>query len=93
MIKSFRDRRTQELFESGTAPGVPPDVMKRAAKKLELIDYAESIEAFRRPSGNRFHALKGDREGQYAIAVNDQWRICFGFQDGHAYDVEFCDYH
>jgi proteic killer suppression protein len=93
MIKSFRDRRTAELFDRHDAPGVPPDVLTRAVKRLDLIDSAESIEDFRQSRGNRFHALKGDRLGQYSIAVNDQWRICFRFVDGHAYEVEFCDYH
>lgn len=93
MIKSFRDRRTNELFDAGDHPGVPPDVRTRALKKLTVIDGAESIEDFHKPPGNRFHALKGDRLGQYSIAVNKQWRICFRFIGGHAYDVEFCDYH
>ena len=93
MIRSFRDRRTQALFDAGHAPGVPPDVMKRAAAKLDLIDGAKSLEDFQKPRGNRFHALKGDRVGQYSIAVNTQWRICFEFSGGHAFEVEFCDYH
>ncbi len=93
MIKSFRDKRTNELFEVGDARGVPPDVRARAVKKLEVIHSAESVKDFRKPPGTRFHSLKGDRLGQYSIAVNSQWRICFRFIGGHAYDVEFCDYH
>ncbi|MHB1095954.1 MAG: type II toxin-antitoxin system RelE/ParE family toxin [Gemmatimonadaceae bacterium] len=93
MIKSFRDKRTEELFVTGNAPGVPPDVLTRALRKLDLIDDAAGTEDFRKSRGNRFHSLKGDRLGQHSIAVNDQWRICFRFIGGHAYDVEFCDYH
>ena len=93
MIKTFRDKRTEELFDTGSAPGVPPDVQTRAVRKLDVIDSAVSIEHFCKPRGNRFHSLKGDRLGQYSIAVNDQWRICFRFMGGHAYEVEFCDYH
>lgn len=72
MIISFRDKRTQELFETGGVVGMPADIVRRASKKLDLIDGALSIDAFRKPRGNRFHALVGDRFGQYAIAVNDQ---------------------
>jgi len=93
MIKTFADRRTQELFVSGTAKRLPPDVASRAARKLEYVDLATSVNDLKVPPGNRLHALKGDRKGQHAIAVNDQWRICFRFDDGDAYDVEICDYH
>jgi toxin HigB-1 len=57
------------------------------------VDRATSLEDLKVPPGNRLHALKGDRRGQYAISINDQWRICFRFKDGDAYDVEVCDYH
>ena len=58
-----------------------------------MIDAAPTVESLRVPPGNRLHQLKGDRKGQHSIAVNDQWRICFRFQNGDAHDVEFCDYH
>jgi len=92
MIKSFADERTQELYISGTAKRFPPTVAKRAARQLEYIDLAIRLEDLRVPPGNRLHALEGDRKGQYAISVNDQWRICFRFVDSDAYDVEVCDY-
>jgi toxin HigB-1 len=57
------------------------------------VDRATSLEDLKVPPGNRLHALKGDRRGQYAIPINDQWRICFRFEDGDAHDVEVCDYH
>ena len=66
---------------------------QRAARKLEYIDLATQLDDLKVPPGNRLHALEGDRKGQYSISVNDQWRICFRFLDGDAYDVEFCDYH
>jgi proteic killer suppression protein len=93
MIKSFRDKRTQALFVFGAAPGIQPDLARRAKNRLELLERAGSIAELRKPPGNRLHALRGDRDGQHAIAVNRQWRICFSFVDGHVHDVEFCDYH
>lgn len=93
VIKSFADRRSQELYSVGRARRFPPDVARRAARKLEYLDLATTLEDLRFPPGNRLHALHGDRAGQYSISVNDQWRICFRFEDGDAYDVEVCDYH
>ncbi|MCZ8203733.1 type II toxin-antitoxin system RelE/ParE family toxin [Gemmatimonas sp.] len=93
MIKSFADGQTEELSRTGTAKKVPADVARRALRKLDAIHAARQVTDLRVPPGNRLHALKGDREGQHAIAVNDQWRICFRSLDGDAYDVEFCDYH
>ena len=93
MIKTFADRQTEALFRTGTAKRAPPDVARRALRKLEAVHVATTVVDLRVPPGNRLHALKGDRAGQHAIAVNDQWRICFRFEDGDAFDVEFCDYH
>ena len=93
MIKTFADRRTKELYEAGKAKRFPADVAKRAARKLEYVDLAVTLEDLRTPPGNRLHGLEGDRKGQHSISINDQWRICFRFEDGDAYDVEVCDYH
>ncbi len=93
MIKSFADKRTESLYLTGTAKRCPRDVAKRAARKLEYVDLATALGDLKVPPGNRLHALRGERSGQHAIAVNDQWRICFRFVEGDAYDVEFCDYH
>jgi proteic killer suppression protein len=93
VIKSFADRQTEELFRTGKAKRLPSDVARRVLRKLEAVHVAVRVTDLRVPPGNRLHALKGDRAGQHAIAVNDQWRICFRFEDGDAYDVEFCDYH
>lgn len=93
MIKTFADKRTQELYVSGKAKHVSLALARRAGRKLEYIDLATRLDDLKVPPGNRLHALEGDRKGQYSISVNDQWRICFRFVDGDAYDVEFCDYH
>ena len=93
VIKTFADRQTEELFRTGKAKKVPADVARRALRKLEAVDAALQVSDLKVPPGNRLHALKGDRAGQHAISVNDQWRICFRFADGDVYDVEFCDYH
>jgi proteic killer suppression protein len=93
MIKTFADKRTRDLFTTGAARHFPVDVAGRAARKLEYIDLATRLDDLKVPPGNRLHALRGDRQGQHAIAVNIQWRICFRFVDGDAYDVEICDYH
>jgi len=93
VIKSFANRATEELFRTGKAKRVPVDVARRALRKLESIDVAVQLSDLLVPPGNRLHALKGERAGQHAIAVNDQWRICFRFEEGDAHDVEFCDYH
>lgn len=93
MIKTFTDRPTQELYATGRSRRFPADAAKRAARKLEYLDLATCLSDLMVPPGNRLHALKGDRKGQYSISINDQWRICFRFVDGDAYDVEICDYH
>ena len=92
MIKTFADKRTRDLFLTGRAARFPSDVAKRAARKLEYIDLAARLDDLKVPPGNRLHALKDDRRGQHSISINDQWRICFRFIDGDAYDVEVCDY-
>ena len=93
MIKTFADKRTQELYLTGKAKRFPPDVADRAARKLEYVDLATSLDDLKVPPGNRLHRLEGDRGGQHSISVNDRWRICFRFEDGDAYDAEVCDYH
>jgi len=93
MIKTFADKHTQELYTTGRSKRIPSDLIKRAVRRLEYIDYANSIDDLKAPPGNRLHVLSGDREGQYAISINDQWRICFNFIDGDAYNVEITDYH
>ena len=93
MIKTFSDRHTQELYATGKSRRFPPDIRGRALRKLEYIDHATGLEDLKAPPSNRLHELERERKGQYSISVNDQWRICFRFEDGDAYDVELTDYH
>ncbi len=78
---------------TGKSKRLAADLLRRAVRRLEYIDLATRLEDLMAPPSNRLHALKGDRAGQYAISINDQWRGCFRFQDGDAYDVEITDYH
>jgi proteic killer suppression protein len=93
VIKTLADKRTAALFSGQFVRAVPADIAMRAKRKLDLIDSAAGLDFLRVPPGNRLEALRGDRRGQHSIRVNDQWRICFRWIEGHAYDVEFCDYH
>ena len=93
MIKSFADNDTHQLYATGACKRFPADIVARALRKLDHLDAAYTLDDLRVPPGNRLHALTGNRVGQYAIAVNDQWRICFRFDGQDAYDVEICDYH
>ena len=93
VIKTFADKRTEELFVTGKMRRFPSEIIRRALSKLEQINAATNLSDLTVPPSNRLHALGRDREGQHSISVNDQWRICFLFEDGEAYDVEVCDYH
>ena len=93
MIKTFADKHTWEVYIKGKSKRLAPDIIKRAIRRLEYIDLATCLNDLKVPPSNRLHALKGDRKGQYAISINDQWRICFKFDEGDAYDVEITDYH
>ncbi len=93
MIITFADKQTRELFKTGRSKRLHPDLAKRAVRRLEYIHLATCLEDLRVPPSNRLHLLHGTRRRQYAISVNDQWRICFRFLDGDAYDVECTDYH
>jgi proteic killer suppression protein len=98
MIKSFKGKETQRLFMGRKSKAVSGEAVRRAQRKLAQrklaqLDLVGSVEELRTPPGNKLHKLGGDREGQWAIDVNDRYRICFRFEDGHAYDVEATDYH
>ena len=94
MILTFADKHTQELYVTGKSRRLPPEILGRAARRLEYINIAKRLDDLRVPPSNRLHALSGDREGQYSISINDQWRICFSFTPGgDAYEVEIVDYH
>ncbi len=93
MIKSFRDRDTERIFNRQRVKRFPLSLQKLAQRKLALIDSADLIVDLKIPPGNRLEKLSGDRKGQYSIRVNDQWRICFKWKSGQAIDVEIADYH
>lgn len=92
MIKSFRSAEVEALF--GDQPVARFRAIERPARrKLLYLSQARSLQDLLVPPGNRLEALKGDRKGQHSIRINDQWRICFRWLDGHAHDVEIVDYH
>ncbi len=93
MIQTFADKEMQQVFVAGKSKRLPPDLIRRAIRRLEYIHLANALNDLLVPPSNRLHVLKGDREGQNSISINDQWRICFRFIDGDAYDVEITDYH
>lgn len=93
MIRSFRDKETEKVFQREPSRKFPPALQRHAQRKLAVLDGAETLQDLRVPPGNRLERLKGDREGQYSIRINDQWRICFKWSDGDADDVEITDYH
>jgi proteic killer suppression protein len=93
VIQTFGDKRTAAIFAGYAVRGLPPQIQQRARAKLLIIDAAKRLDDLRQPPGNRLEALAGDRKGQHSIRVNDQWRICFVWRDGEAFDVEIVDYH
>ena len=93
MIKSFRCKETETLFNRQHAPRLPANLQRVALRKLLLLDAADKLEDLLIPPGNRLEKLAGNRKGQYSIRINDQWRICFRWSGGNAYDAEITDYH
>ena len=92
MIKTFQCRDTEALF-NGKRVARFVNIERVALRKLVQLDLALIIEDMRAPPGNRLEALKGNRVGQWSVRINDQWRVCFRFEDGNALDVEIADYH
>lgn len=93
MIQSFADAETERFFNTGKSRRLPRQILRRAAMRLTQLNAATTVEDLRLPPSNRLEALKGDRAGQSSIRINDQWRVCFRFVAGAAYDVEITDYH
>jgi len=93
VIKSFRDRDTERLFQRRPVRKLSTDIQKVALRKLRMLDAATILDDLRLPPGNRLEKLRGDRSGQHSIRINTQWRICFRWRSGHAHDVEIVDYH
>ena len=93
MIKSFRDKETGKIFDREGSRKFPDNIQKTALLKLNVIDAADELQDLRIPPGNKLEKLSGKRAGQYSIRINNQWRICFKWSEGDAYDVEIVDYH
>ena len=93
MINSFRDKKTRALFRDGTGHKKCQSFDKAARRKLVVLDAAMSLHDLERPPNNRLKLLKGHRQGQHSIRINDQYRVCFRWRDGDAYDAEITDYH
>ena len=93
MIKSYRDRDAERLFDRERIKRLGPDVQRLALRKLRMLDAATTLEDLRVPPANRLEKLKGDRDGQHSIRINNQWRICFRWRSGDVHDVEIVDYH
>ncbi len=91
MIRGFASRETQRIWEGGRSRRLPVEIQASALRKLRVLNRVARLDHLRAPPGNRFEALQGDRAGQHAIRINDQWRICFRWRDGGAEDVEICD--
>ena len=93
MIRSFRDRETEMVWDGERSRRLPGDIQHVALRKLAALDAAERLDDLRRPPGNQLEALKDDRKGQHSVRINQQWRVCFRWTDGGCEDVEICDYH
>ena len=93
VIRSFADKRAAAVFAGHAVRGLPMQIQRRARAKLLAIEAAGRLDDLRVPPGNRLELLQGDRRGQYSLRVNEQWRICFVWRDGGAWEVEIVDYH
>jgi len=93
VIRSFRDRETENLFYRRPSRRLPHHLLRAALKRLVLLDAAESLNDLRIPPGNHLEKLAGNRAGQYSIRINAQWRVCFRWEEGGPADVEIVDYH
>lgn len=93
MIRSFKDKETQKIFERQRSRKLPSDIQQVALRKLRMLNRAETLQDLRVPPANRLERLSGDRQSQYSIRINSQWRVCFEWQDNNAFNVEIVDYH
>jgi proteic killer suppression protein len=93
MIKHFHCRETEKIWNGDLSRRLPETIQRVARRKLRMLNNARSLDDLRLPPANRLEALKGDRAGQYSIRINEQWRICFTWREGDAFNVEIVDYH
>lgn len=93
MIKSFRDKETAKVWSREYSKKLPGDIQERALMKLQQLHAASDLKDLSIPASNQLESLKGDRKGEHSIRINKQWRVCFKWKDGHAFEVEIVDYH
>ncbi|HVO75156.1 MAG TPA: type II toxin-antitoxin system RelE/ParE family toxin [Ignavibacteriaceae bacterium] len=93
MIKSFNSKETEKIWRGEISTKLPTDIQRKARMKLRMINNSISLLDLRIPPSNNLESLKGDRKGQYSIRINNQWRICFEWNEGNAYNVAIVDYH
>jgi proteic killer suppression protein len=93
MIRTFADKHTERVWRGDRVARLPADVQRVGRRKLRMLNNARDLHDLRVPPGNRLEPLHRDRAGQHSIRINDQWRVCFRWRDGDAYDVEIVDYH
>jgi len=93
MIISFKDKNAEQIWNGFFVKKIPVDIQRTGRRKLRVLNYSVSINDLRVPPSNHLEKLIGDREWQYSIKINDQWRICFIWRDGHSHNVEITDYH
>jgi toxin HigB-1 len=93
MIRSFKSKETQKVFNRDRSKKLPGEIQQVALRKLKMLNRSQNLQDLRVPPSNRLERLKGNRKGQYSIRINDQWRICFRWERGDAYEVEIVDYH
>jgi toxin HigB-1 len=93
MIRSFRDSVTEAVYHGHCQKGFPPNLVKVGRRKLRMLEAARELRDLKVPPNNNLHPLKNDRDGQHAISINDQYRVCFEWYEGDAYNVEITDYH
>ena len=93
MIRSFASRETERLFQRERAKKIPANIQRVALRKLRMLHRASNLNDLRVPPANRLEALKGNRKGEHSIRINDQFRVCFKWKNGDAFDVEIVDYH
>ena len=93
MIQTFADSETERFYTAGRSRRMPTEIRKRAVMRLLQLNAATRIEDMRLPPSNRLEQLRGDRAGQWSMRINDQWRVCFRFKNGDAFDVGIVDYH
>lgn len=93
MIVSFASKETEKIWQGIRSRKLPSDIQERALRKLRQLEASANLDDLRIPPGNRLEALSGDRVGQYSIRITKQWRLCFNWENGNAYQVEIVDYH